>query len=207
MSISSRTMREVRRLPQLVKPPLEWVMENGLARQGDDLMWLEFGVWQGTTINYISRFTEQTVYGFDSFEGLPEAWRPGFGAGHFNRNGNLPAVNPNVELVTGWFNQTLAPFLAATERQIAFVHLDADLYSSTAYVLDAIRGQLCEDAVLVFDEFINYEGFDGDNGELRAWDEFISRNRVRYDWIGGHGGFGNHQTRYEKAAVVIHDVR
>jgi hypothetical protein len=41
-------------------------------------LWLEFGVATGTTINYISRFTNDKVYGFDSFEGLPENWREGY---------------------------------------------------------------------------------------------------------------------------------
>ena len=33
------------------------------------------------------------------FEGLPEKWREGFDKGCFNRNGNLPQVNNNVELL------------------------------------------------------------------------------------------------------------
>lgn len=204
--ITAKTMREVKKLPQLDKPPLEWVMENNLALQGDDLMWIEFGVWEGTTINYISNFTDKTVYGFDSFEGLPETWRKGFEAGHFSRNGNLPFVNANVELIKGWFDSTLEPFLESTNKQISFVHFDADLCSSTIYALNTIKSRLCKGAVLVFDEFINYEGYDGDTGELKAWDEFITTNKVKYSWIGGHGGFGSYQTRYEKAAVVINSV-
>lgn len=204
--ITAKTMREVKKLPQLDKPPLEWVMENNLAPQGDDLMWIEFGVWEGTTINYISNFTDKTVYGFDSFEGLPETWRKGFEAGHFSRNGNLPFVNANVELIKGWFDSTLETFLESTNKQISFVHFDADLCSSTIYALNTIKSRLCKGAVLVFDEFINYEGYDGDTGELKAWDEFITTNKVKYSWIGGHGGFGNYQTRYEKAAVVINSV-
>ena len=47
-------------------------------------LWLEFGVASGISINYISRFTNDKVYGFDSFEGLPEKWRDGFNKGAFN---------------------------------------------------------------------------------------------------------------------------
>lgn len=40
-----------------------------------DGLYLEFGVFQGTTINYIAQQKEnETIYGFDSFEGLPEDW-------------------------------------------------------------------------------------------------------------------------------------
>mgnify|MGYP001828663659 FL=1 len=39
-----------------------------------DGLFLEFGVWQGRSINFISTCTESTVHGFDSFEGIPESW-------------------------------------------------------------------------------------------------------------------------------------
>ena len=63
-------------------------------------LWLEFGVASGRTINYISKFTTDTVYGFDSFEGLPEKWRDGFDKGAFSSNGNMPNVNPYSVLRT-----------------------------------------------------------------------------------------------------------
>ena len=74
-------------------------------------LWLEFGVASGHTINYISKFTNDTVYGFDSFEGLPEKWRDGFDKGAFTRNGEFPNVNTNVQLIKGWFNETLPNFI------------------------------------------------------------------------------------------------
>ena len=38
-----------------------------------DGYWFEFGVHSGSTINTLSSFCEK-IYGFDSFEGLPEDW-------------------------------------------------------------------------------------------------------------------------------------
>ena len=36
---------------------------------------MEFGVYRGITLSIISNyFSNQTVWGFDSFEGLPETW-------------------------------------------------------------------------------------------------------------------------------------
>jgi hypothetical protein len=64
-------------------------------------LWLEFGVASGFTINHISNFTSDKVYGFDSFYGLPEKWYDGYEEGAFSRNGHLPQVNNNVELVPG----------------------------------------------------------------------------------------------------------
>lgn len=206
--ISEKTMSEVKTLRNLPKEPLKWVMEENLAKQGDDLLWLEFGVWKGTSINYISRFTEQPVYGFDSFEGLPEFWRNGFNEGAFNENGTLPQVSNNVFLIKGWFEDVLPDFLGKhAKRKVSFAHLDADLYSSTKFVLTSIAPFLANDAVLVFDELINYEGFDNGNGELRAWDEFVNEYSVNYSWIGGHGEWGQHETHCEKAAVMIHGIK
>ena len=67
-----------------------------------DTLWLAFGVFHGGTINYISNFTKNKVYGFDSFEGLPEKWRDGFEKGCFNMNGELPQVKENVALIKGF---------------------------------------------------------------------------------------------------------
>jgi macrocin-O-methyltransferase TylF-like protien len=44
----------------------------------------EFGVWRGDSLRRLAAlFSERTIYGFDSFEGLPEDWKPGFPQGHF----------------------------------------------------------------------------------------------------------------------------
>jgi hypothetical protein len=205
--ISSKTLNEVRNLPVLSVQPLQWVMKNEDPPQGQNVLWLEFGVWEGKSVNYISQFTKQTVYGFDSFEGLPEFWRTGFDAGAFNLSGKLPKTNKNVSLVKGWFNDTLPSFLEEHQHEkIGFVHLDADLYSSTKFVLLSIAHSLAKDAIIVFDELINYDGFDGCSGELRAWDEFINEQKVSYSWIGGHGPWGDYQCKNEKAAVRIHGI-
>src|SRR5215813_11465964 len=41
---------------------------------GDRLI-CEFGVYKGKTVNHIASLTSKTVFGFDSFEGLPEDWK------------------------------------------------------------------------------------------------------------------------------------
>src|SRR6516162_4399371 len=67
--------------------------------------YLEFGVFSGGTIRYIARRKRAAViHGFDSFEGLPEAWG-GFILGQrvFSRGGRLPRVPANVILHKGWF--------------------------------------------------------------------------------------------------------
>src|SRR3982750_4302069 len=51
----------------------------------------EFGVFRGGTINHIASRTSKTVFGFDSFEGLPESWDQGLAKGHFSVK-QLPRV-------------------------------------------------------------------------------------------------------------------
>ena len=101
----------IQNIPDIKTYPLIYVFEHLRLKHKPDTLWLEFGVASGNTINYISQFTDDKVYGFDSFEGLPEKWRDGFDKGAFSQNGTLPKVNQNVELIKGWFNETLLPFI------------------------------------------------------------------------------------------------
>lgn len=190
----------IQNIPDIKVFPLHYVFENLKLKHKENTLWLEFGVFSGTTINYISKFTPETVYGFDSFEGLPEKWRDGFDKGAFNRNGTLPFVNENVTLIKGWFNETLEEFIKQKNQKVSFIHMDADLYSSTKYILDTLKNYLDKDCVIVFDELVNYPGFDGDTGELRAFYEFVNENNVDYKWIGMNGTIGGD---HQSVAVII----
>jgi len=148
----------------------------------DNSLWLEFGVYEGRTINFISGQTNKIVYGFDSFKGLPENWRDGFLKEHFNKDGKLPRVNPNVVLEIGWFNETLEPFLSKHEgKKITLLHVDCDLYSSSKYVLDKCTPFLEKDSIVVFDELINYDGYE--EGEWKAMNEWVNENNIKYEWV------------------------
>jgi Methyltransferase domain len=91
----------------------------------------EFGVWKGESINYFarcSRLRDNTIFGFDSFEGLKDD-RPGLGQtkGYFSLRGEIPQVEGNVVLKKGWFDQTVPEFLRSDDRPMAFVHIDCAL--------------------------------------------------------------------------------
>jgi len=104
------------------------------------------------------------VVGFDVFTGLPETWRTGFPAGAFAQK-LLPDV-PGADLVVGLFDQSLPGFLAEHDEPVAFLHLDADLHSSTRTVLDLVGPRLVAGSVVLFDEYFNYPGWQA--GEHRA---------------------------------------
>ncbi|MCD2188463.1 class I SAM-dependent methyltransferase [Actinomycetospora soli] len=139
-------------------------------------MALEFGVYSGTTLRQIADRRPGAVYGFDSFEGLPEDWRAGFRAGTFAVD-TIPEVE-GAELVVGWFSETLPGFLEAHPGPVDLLHLDADLYSSTATVLDLVGPRLRPGSVVVFDEYLNHPGWQ--DGEHRAWREFVAAHDVEF---------------------------
>lgn len=198
-------LKIIENIPDIKTYPLKYVFEIMKLQHKPDTLWLEFGVASGNTINYISQFTTDKVYGFDSFEGLPEKWRDGYDKGAFTRNGVLPYVNNNVELVKGLFNETLDNFIKTHNKKVSFIHLDADLYSSTKYVFDVLKNYIDNDCIIVFDELLNYPGFE--QGELKAFYEFITENEVVYEWIGMNGKpVDENLCMREHVAVIIHSV-
>jgi predicted O-methyltransferase YrrM len=155
----------------------------------------EFGVATGETINYIADLLpDKTLYGFDSFEGLPENWRDGFPKGYFKLAG-LPEVRNNVKLIKGLFSETLHSFLNDNPGKISFLHIDCDLYSSTKTVFDEIGSRICPGTVICFDEYFNYFGWQ--EGEYKAFMTFIENSCFTFSYLG--------YCRYnEQVSVKIH---
>nr|WP_314140984.1 TylF/MycF/NovP-related O-methyltransferase [uncultured Rhodococcus sp.] len=148
-------------------------------------MALEFGVASGTTLEIIAAELGSAeditlVAGFDVFSGLPEAWRTGFPKGLFEQQ-SIPEV-AGAQIVPGLFEESLPGFLKGHHEKIAFLHLDADLYSSTVTVLDLVADRLAVGTVIVFDEYFNFPGWR--NHEYRAWTEFVARTGTEFDYLG-----------------------
>lgn len=157
---------------------------------------LEFGVYQGCSISYLSnKFKNNTLYGFDSFEGLPERWRIGFDKGAFNLNGQLPSVPNNVVLIKGWFDESLPIFLEENcIMKVGLLHVDCDLYSSTKDIFKMLEDKISKGTVIIFDEYFNYDGWQ--NGEFKAFQEFISDKKFTYDYIAFN-------SNHEQVALII----
>ena len=152
-------------------------LEYALSLAAVSGMALEFGVYTGTTLKVIATARPGgQVYGFDSFEGLPEHWRAGFAAGTFATE-TVPDV-PGAELVVGWFDEVLPGFLENHPGPVDFLHIDADLYSSAATVLNLVGPRLREGSVVVFDEFFNYPGWQAH--EYRAWTEYVEHTGIAF---------------------------
>lgn len=163
------------------------MIDNAVRLADPTGLFLEFGVASGRTIRKIAEIHQGPVYGFDSFEGLPESWYTGYEAGTFSRP-NLPEVPSNVTLVKGWFNETLPDFLERHTESVSFINIDCDLYSSTSFVLTALSSRIAPGCVIQFDELFNYPGWK--NHEYKALQEFIAATGrgIRY-----HSFLRNHQ--------------
>ena len=158
------------------------ILTYGLSNVSIDGLYLEFGVFSGRTINHIAKKSkDKIIYGFDSFDGLPEDWRTGFEEGTFKRD-ELPKVRDNVKLIKGWFNETLPDFILQHNQKCAFIHIDCDLYSSTKCVFDLLKDKIVHGTIIVFDEYFNYP--DWKNGEYKALQEFMQETNLSYEYIG-----------------------
>jgi ABC-type polysaccharide/polyol phosphate transport system ATPase subunit/peptidoglycan/LPS O-acetylase OafA/YrhL len=184
---TARLVREIMPETPAFPDPLS-TLEFGLSLAGQDGMVLEFGVFSGKTLRVIAEARDgKNVFGFDSFGGLPEDWRDGFPAGTFAVD--EPPDVPGAELVVGLFADTLPGFLDDHPEPVAFLHIDADLYSSAMTVLRHVGSRLRPGSVIVFDEYFNYPGWQ--EHEYRAWQEYAAESGLRYR----HEGYtrGNEQ--------------
>ena len=145
----------------------------------------EFGVWKGESINFFARNCPKAeVFGFDSFEGLEEDW---YGyrlqKGFFSTDGQLPKCERNVILIKGWFEDTLPKFCRELQgEQIQLLHMDADTYKPTAYVLNSLTKNLGKGTIVIFDEYFGYSSFR--EHEFKAWKEFVNSEGIKYQYIG-----------------------
>lgn len=163
-------------------------------------LYIELGVCTGKTINFLAALNPQKkIYGFDSFEGLPEDWirfDKVIQAGTFGfKNPNvLPPVLHNVELAKGLFQDTLKEFVQTHKEPIALLHVDSDIYSSAVTAFDILGDQIQSGTIIVFDELYNYPG--SEQHELKAFTEFLQKKKLKARYLAFN-------TNHEQVAVQI----
>ena len=158
--------------------------------------YLEFGMWKGGSMiaaYHLSRrsgsLSGMRFYGFDSFEGIPslnvnkregKAFPPGsFSTGLAEVRRNLSGAKVDmsrVELIPGWYSDTLTPQTAEGLglRAAAIVNVDCDVYESTVPVLAFVEPYLVDGSIIIFDDwycFANREKL----GEQKAFTEWLER--------------------------------
>ncbi|MBK7626720.1 MAG: hypothetical protein IPJ16_05890 [Bacteroidales bacterium] len=148
--------------------------------------------WLTINKNEFSRF-----FGFDSFVGLPTDWSKLSGTkqkGCFTTYGEIPyelTLDKRVSFVKGTFQETLVSFIKQVELQEQLViNLDADLYTSTLYVLATLDKYIHPGTIIIFDEFTS-----GD--ECRALVDYSGSFLREYEIIAVSG------ISFQKVAIKI----
>jgi len=155
----------------------EAVWDAVISRVRDrKVLYLEFGVFEGLATRYWSRELKNPgsiLHGFDSFEGLPEEgsrWTKG----QFSTEGRIPQIDdPRVRFFKGWFDQVL-PTYTVPPHDVLVLNMDADLYSSTIFVLRHLREHIKPGTFIYFDELNHLEH------EPKAFDEFTEETGLRF---------------------------
>jgi hypothetical protein len=149
---------------------------------------VEFGVCSGTTMGILRGAFDDSysLFGFDSFVGLPEDWVSEDGTficskKRFDVGGKIPDIK-GVTFYDGWFEDTLWDYLKVAEP-IGLLHMDADLYSSTKFVLDNINDFIVKDTIIVFDEWFYNHDFNRTDHEQKAFLEFCETFNREYELI------------------------
>lgn len=160
---------------------------------------VECGVARGGSLalmSFVSRGKRQ-VWGFDSFEGMPElttadraegqewvgyrcsgpegvaeAWRT---LRRFHVSGAW------VRLVRGWFEDTL-PQNVANLTPIAVLRLDSDWYQSTLFCLETLYRAVAPGGLVIVDDYHTFAGC------RNAVDEFRERNGIASELITTEAG-------------------
>jgi O-methyltransferase len=149
--------------------------------------YLEFGVSKGVSFRWWTeniKGRNSRFFGFDTFTGLPEDWGS-FRKGDMDNNNSIPDMNdPRCNFYQGLFQQTLPVFLKTYSTGVRkIIHMDADLYSSTLFVLTSISPFLKKDDIIIFDEF------NVPMHEFKAFSEWVRAYYIKYEVIGAVNNF------------------
>ena len=151
----------------------------------EKIQYMEFGVAQGKSFKWMiekNKNPDSRFYGFDTFEGLPEDW------GHFKKgamSSDVPQLSDTrAKFIKGLFQDTLPAFLKNTSvdgRKV--IMMDADLYSSTLFVLTSLAPFLKSGDIIFFDEFVV------PTHEFLAYTNFIQSYYLEFELVGAANNY------------------
>ena len=184
------TLRNAGAVPVFPNPHslYSFINEKYFSSGADPFDYLEFGVYTGDSLRLwasLNKNPSSRLFGFDSFEGLPENWVESKPKGTFSTGGKAPDIGDSrVEFVVGLFQNSLSDFLSSYQpRNRLMIHNDSDLFSSTLYTLAVLNPVIQPGTVIIFDEF------DVILDEYRALTSYASAFMRNYRIIAATEGF------------------
>ncbi len=165
------------------------------GKKGD---FVECGIGKGRTfliLSYLARKESRNLMGFDSFRGFPQPSDED-SSSRTPQKGEWSGISPhdikilllnngigktfveeNIRFYEGYFQETLPSY----DGEIAFLHLDVDLYDSYKICLESLYDRVVPGGVICFDEYSEVkERFPGAE---KAIDEFFAKRpetRIEY---------------------------
>ncbi|MDI9319306.1 MAG: TylF/MycF/NovP-related O-methyltransferase [Phycisphaerales bacterium] len=158
--------------------------------------YIEFGVAEGASFKWWlanNSNANSKFFGFDTFEGLPEDW------GTYDKGAmaaNIPVINDERgAFLKGLFQDTLVSYIQENTEILKsntqkIIHMDADLYSATAFTLSQLYPFLRKGDLIFFDEFSVAMH------EFKAYDEFVNNFYIKLTPIASVNNF------YQTAFIV-----
>ena len=179
--------------PQLHKA-VQWIVEHENRSVIGD--YLEFGVYYGSSLACMYKVLESfrmnnvRLFGFDSFEGLPETaisddngnWSPGAFKSSYKYTVEYLTKKDidwnRVFLVKGWYSITLNDELIRKYNisKASLIMIDCDMYLSAKEALNFCTPLIQDRAIIIFDDWNASQLADKNLGEKRAFDEFLAAN-------------------------------
>lgn len=158
----------------------EYIFEKEKLHQ--EINYFEFGVADGISFKWWvnqNKNANSKFIGFDTFTGLPED----FGVmkkKDYDTKGLFPDVDDSrIEFRAGLFQHSLPSFIQKFNfDKRTVLHMDADLYSSTLFVLTSFAFKLKKDDIIIFDEF------GVPTHEFRAFVDFFDSYLIEYEILG-----------------------
>ena len=147
----------------------KFISKENLANQ--KIQFLEFGVYKGESIKYFANklLNKENIFiGYDTFYGLPTDWQSA-PKGMFSTDGKVPETkDKRIRFVRGIFQETFDNSIIDKNIK-TIIHFDADMYSSTLFLLLKLHETL-DEYYFIFDEF--------EGEELRALNNYMEVYQV-----------------------------
>ena len=192
---SFRTLSEG--TPEAIKAAFEISLKDNDGSNSSNIGdYYEFGLFRGYAFlqayNYSNELNIDNIhfYGFDSFEGLPEATGIDEADGRFFQ-GQFSCSKENVEknlklngmdmskttLVEGFYSDSLTEQLREEHEfnKASVILMDCDLYSSTIEALTWVTPYIQNNTIILFDDWFSY-GESDELGQQKAMQDFLEAN-------------------------------
>ena len=148
----------------------------------------EFGVFKGKSLYHSWRCAKKhkiknvMFYGFDSFEGFPVENHDLYTNEKFKTtiekvNKNFKNKN-NVQLIKGFFDQSLKQDQIQSIKNISFAFIDCDIYESSISIFNYLENRVSVGGFIMIDDFSSVDK--NGNSIYKAWEE---NKKIKQDFI------------------------